>query len=95
MENNKIKSLNAKENKEEVSREQLESLLKQLIEENKELKIRFNQVYSDLISKRLDYLFKAVEFKESFSKKFILDCTKEIEAALTISEEVEKTESDN
>lgn len=36
--------------------------------------------------KRLDYLFKVVELKESFSKDFVAACISEIEGVMTIPE---------
>ena len=39
------------------------------------------------VFKRLDYLFKVVENKDSFSTEFVAGCIKEIEAIMTIPEE--------
>ena len=44
--------------------------------------------YEELLQvKRLDYLFEVLKAKEVFSKKFINECIKEIEASLTVPEE--------
>ena len=42
--------------------------------------------------KRLDYLFKVVEFEYEFSSKFVSQCIAELEESLTIKEQSEEKE---
>lgn len=44
----------------------------------------------DFATVRLNFLFKVLEVKESFSASFIEKCTKEVEELMTIEEEPEK-----
>lgn len=44
---------------------------------------------SQLMYKRLDYLFKIIENSGNFSMEFVQKCSAEIEAALTIPEDIE------
>lgn len=66
-----------------------ESIAKQLLEENAQLREYFHQMQMDNVIKRLEYLFKVVENSKSgvFSTKFLKDSAKEIEAIITIKEE--------
>ena len=76
--------------KQKYSYEELENIVKNLIEQNNNLVMRLHQ-YEELLNiKRLDYLFKVLENKESFSKKFVFEVGKEIEESLTIKEEESK-----
>lgn len=72
----------------------------QLEKENLSLKGMNNQLIMQLQSmnittlfKRLDYLFKVVEFKDAFSTGFVTKCTKEIERHMTPPEESDKSEN--
>lgn len=66
-----------------------ESIAKQLLEENAQLREYLQQMQMDNVIKRLEYLFKVVENSKSgvFSTKFLKDSAKEIEAIITIKEE--------
>lgn len=67
--------------------EDLKKMCIQLDQERQYLLEKLKQADYELTAKRLDYLFKVVEFKESFSKKFALECTQEIEEILSFKEE--------
>lgn len=43
-----------------------------------------------LQSKRLDYLFKVLEYQKEFKSDFVLSCCAEIEESLTIPQEEDK-----
>lgn len=66
-----------------ISYEELEKLATELYTKLREANI------SNLF-KRLDYLFKVVEFKDSFSKTFIESVVSEIETIMTLKDEREE-----
>lgn len=66
-----------------ISYEELEKLATELYAKLREANI------SNLF-KRLDYLFKVVEFKDSFSKTFIESVVSEIETIMTLKDEREE-----
>lgn len=72
--------------------EQLESVAHQLSEQNRELRMKLQQMDMMNIFKRLDYLFKIVENQEKFNKEFIDKSKEEIVALMTIPEEGDKEE---
>lgn len=64
-----------------------------------ELENMCNRLYIELqnanmvnMFKRLDYLFKVVEFKNSFSKEFAEMCIREVESLMTVTAEEPKTD---
>ena len=89
---NKTKKVEAKkENK--VSYEQLENIAHQLSEQNKQMYMKLQEINYSNMFKRLDYLFKVVEFGAKFNTEFVMNCIDEIEALITIPEE--STEKEN
>lgn len=89
---NKTKKVEAKkENK--VSYEQLENIAHQLSEQNKQMYMKLQEINYSNMFKRLDYLFKVVEFGAKFNTEFVMNCIDEIEALITIPEE--NTEKEN
>lgn len=72
--------------------EQLESVAHQLSEQNRELRMKLQQMDMMNIFKRLDYLFKIVENQEKFNKEFVDKSKEEIVALMTIPEEGDKEE---
>lgn len=72
--------------------EQLESVAHQLSEQNRELRMKLQQMDMMNIFKRLDYLFKIVENQEKFNKEFVDKSKEEIVALMTIPEEENKEE---
>lgn len=54
------------------------------------LYIRLQDADMSNMFRRLDYLFKVVEFKDSFTPTFIEKCVKEIEMMMTIPSEETK-----
>jgi len=77
---------------EKLSYEQLENIAHQLSEQNKQMYMQLQQMNTTNLFKRLDYLFKVLEYSAFFSKEFIENCTQEIENMITIPKEDEKTE---
>lgn len=70
--------------------EQLNDACNQLWQQNKQLVVKNRDLEQFVINKRLDYLFRVVESKGKFSEKFITDCIKEIEDAISINQKVEE-----
>lgn len=54
-----------------------------------EMSRKLQQANMGMMLKRLDYLFKVMEFKECFDSGFVISCTEEIKAALTVPEQQE------
>lgn len=101
MEENKAKMVNmgAKDNgsktgngmqngeKKKLTYEQLNDACNQLWQQNKQLAVRNRELEQYALNKRMDYLFKVLEFSDKFSSDFIIDCASEIEAAMTITDQ--------
>lgn len=79
---------------EKMSYEQLENIAHQLSEQAKQLYAKLQNANMTNMFKRLDYLFKIVENKESFSKEFVDKCIAEIEDLMTVPEESENSEEE-
>lgn len=75
-----------------LSYEELENVAKQISEQNRMLIQKLNEQNNFNIFKRLDYLFKVVEFSVNFKQEFVDKCTDEIEQMITIPEEPETKE---
>lgn len=95
MEENKTKvvSMNTgKSEEKKLTYEQLNDACNQLWQQNKQLAVRNRELEQFAINKRLDYLFKVLEYSSKFSNDFIISCTNEIEEAMTITNQEEKKE---
>lgn len=79
-ENKEIKQ----ENTEKLSYEQLENIAHQLSNQVRQLHEKLQEMNNINLFKRLDYLFKVVENKQSFNSDFVISCTSEIEELITI-----------
>ena len=95
MEEQKAKTVNM--NKQEsaskgqkLTYEQLNDACNQLWQQNKQLVMRNRELEQLAFNKRMDYLFKVLEFDSKFSSDFVVNCTNEIEEAMTIPNEPEK-----
>ena len=71
----------------------------QLVQVIQSLKTQNTELYEKLVSldmsnilKRLEFLFKAVEMKDSFDEDFVKACKKEIVDLMTIPEKTEEEE---
>lgn len=96
MEENKAKTVtmgNGKpKEKKPLTYEQLNDACNQLWQQNKQLVARNRELEQFAINKRLEFLFKVLEYNNNFSSDFVVSCASEIEEALTIpqSQEEEK-----
>jgi hypothetical protein len=75
---------------EKLSYEKLEEVAVQLQQRCAMLENKLRSI--DLISIRLNYLFKVLDYKSSFSLEFINKCSDEIEEILTVEEESKSEE---
>ena len=77
------------ENKEvkKLSYEQLEEVAKQLSTQVQQLYAKLQETNVQGIFKRLDYLFKVIEFKDAFNEEFVTQCSEEIEGIINIKDD--------
>lgn len=75
---------NMEEGKKKLTYEQLNDTCNQLWLQNRQLAVKNRELEQFVMNKRLDYLFKVVEYSSSFSSDFVVSCSNEIEEALTI-----------
>lgn len=78
--------------KSKLTYDQLKNACNQLWQQNQQLIKRNRELEQFAINKRLDYLFKVIEFNSMFSSDFVVSCTSEIEQAMTIPQEEDKKE---
>lgn len=76
-----------KTEKTELTYEQLNAVATQLSQQNMQLRKQIEEMNYVNLFKRLDYLFKVVEFADKFSAPFVSTCIAEINALLSTSEE--------
>lgn len=91
--NSKIVDINtakSEQKPEKMSYEQLENIAHQLSEQAKQLYTRLQEANMTNMFKRLDYLFKIIENKDSFSDAFLTKCITEVEELMTIPEKSEE-----
>lgn len=84
----------ATERTEKLSYEQLENIAHQLSEQSRQLHMKLQAANMANMFKRLDYLFKIVEFGHMFKADFLERCITEIEQTITIPEEENEEMSD-
>jgi len=82
------------ENKEkkELSHEELKNVAGQLQQQNKFLIEQLQKQQGESFYKRLDYLYKTLEFRGVFPEEFIGKCIDEIVSTITIPEEVKQSD---
>ena len=73
-----------------LSYEELGNACNQLQQQNKFLIEQLQKQQGESFYKRLDYLYKTIEFKEVFPEEFIGACIDEIVNTITIPEEVKQ-----
>lgn len=88
MEENKTTQEAVKTAEKKFTYEQLEAIANQLSEQNQQLFAKLKEASMANLFKRLDYLFKVLEFKENFAQEFVETCAKEINSLIEIPEEV-------
>lgn len=89
MEEQKKKALESNQEAapQKLSYEQLNEACAQLSQQNHYLGIQLQQAQANLMSKRLDYLFTVLNYKDLFDSDFVIECTDEIKEALQIKED--------
>lgn len=80
---------------EKMSYEQLENVAHQLSEQNRQLFAKVQELNMTNVFKRLDYLFKVVESGHMFKQDFLEKCITEIENLMTVSEQEEKSDTED
>lgn len=86
------KNEQASEQPKKLSYEQLQNVAGQLQQQNMQLRKMLQEANYTNMFKRLDYLFKVMEFPHMFSDKFVQKCSTEIEASVSVPEEVSQEE---
>ena len=76
-----------------LSYEELSNAANQLQQQNKFLIEQLQKQQGEWFYKRLDYLYKTIEFKEVFPEEFIGSCIDEIVSTITIVEEVKQPDT--
>lgn len=85
MEENK-ETTQAPEQPKQLSYEQLRNVAGQLQQQNMQLRKALQDANFSNMFKRLDYLFKVMEYPYMFSDEFVQKCAAEIESSITIPE---------
>lgn len=90
MEENK-ETTQAPEQPKQLSYEQLKNVAGQLQQQNMQLRKALQEANFSNMFKRLDYLFKVMEYPHMFSDEFVQKCAVEIESLITIPEPEEES----
>ena len=87
--NKKVKTVEMKDNNsQKLTYEQLNAYCMEMFQENQRLVQQIRQLQATTAYKRLDYLFKVLEFSSIIKDaEFINDCIDEIKDAIVIPEE--------
>ena len=96
-EQNKAKQINmnagtgkSETKQQKLTYEQLNDACNQLWQQNKQLVARNRELETFAMNKRLNYLFKVLELSNQFSSDFVVNCSCEIEQAMTIPQDIEE-----
>lgn len=76
--------------REPLTYEQLNDVCNQLWQQNQQLTKKCQELDNFNMFKRLDYLFKVLDYPTLFDKKFVSTCAKEIKEIMVIPQETEK-----
>lgn len=80
--------------KKKLSYEELNNVAGQLQQQNKFLMEQLQKQNSESFYKRLDYLYKTIEFKSVFPEEFVSECVNEIVDTITIKvDDIKQDES--
>lgn len=93
MEENK-ETVQASEQPKQLSYDQLKNIAGQLQQQNMQLRKALVEGNYTNMFKRLDYLFKVMEFAHMFSDDFVQKCSAEIESTVTIPDNSEGTSAE-
>lgn len=88
------KETQAPEQPKQLSYEDLRNIAGQLQQQNLQLRRALDESNYSNMFKRLDYMFKVLEFAHMFNDKFVSKCASEIESLITVPEETEVKEED-
>lgn len=69
-----------------LSYDELENAANELLMQNQQMYNELQKANMSNVFKRLDYLFKVVEFNTSFNTEFVNSCVAEIEEMMTIKD---------
>lgn len=69
-----------------LSYDELENAANELLMQNQQMYNELQKANMANVFKRLDYLFKVVEFNASFNTEFVNSCVAEIEEMMTIKD---------
>lgn len=69
-----------------LSYDELENAANELLMQNQQMYNELQKANMANVFKRLDYLFKVVEFNTSFNTEFVNSCVAEIEEMMTIKD---------
>lgn len=78
--------------KTELTYDQLNAIANQLSQQNTALRKQMEEMNYYNLFKRLDYLFKVLEFKDQFPQEFVEAVSKEIVDMITPAEQVDDVE---
>ena len=78
-----------------MSYEQLENVAHQLSEQSRKLYQQLQDVQLGNTFKRLDYLFKTLEYAQYFEPTYVRDCSDEIVTIMEIKEEPTEGNTEN
>jgi len=73
--------------KKKLSYDELEKAANELLMQNQQLYTELQKANMANVFKRLDYLFKVVEFNNVFDTEFVNNCAAEIKDMMTIKED--------
>lgn len=76
--------------KKKLTYEQLNDVCNQLWMQNRQLTSKNRELEQFALNKRLEYLFKVLEYSNNFTSDFVVSCSSEIEEALTIPQNNEE-----
>ena len=96
------KKVDAPKEQRPVSYEELNNIAHQLAQQNEQYKAKFeklveayNRAQMTNVFTRLDFLFKVLKEKESFTESFVKMCALEIENTITLPKEEEEVTNEN
>ena len=69
--------------KKELSYDELKNVAGQLSQQNQQLNLMLQQANMTNMFKRMDYLFKVLEFQNCFDSEFVITCSDEIKELMT------------
>ncbi len=85
-----VKMEEVKKDTPKLSYEQLEQVAHQLSDQSNKLHVALQEANMTNIFKRMDYLFKVLEYSQYFNQEFITKAAEELKALITIPENIEE-----